>query len=159
MAIMGPSGKFIFIVSSFLIIIFNNFINLLLLGAGKSTLLKCLFGTANVKYDGKLYVQNKQVKAVFITQNEQDHLLMNLTVEEAIYYSSNLKMNKSADNDKIEQLIEQLELTNCRSTLVKSCSGGQKKRIAIAQELVGSIKPRLLFLGMFFSKAVLKKFN
>lgn len=89
-----------------------------------------------------------QVKAVFITQNEQDHLLMNLTVEEAIYYSSNLKMNKSAENEKIEQLIEQLELTNCRSTLVKSCSGGQKKRIAIAQELVGSIKPRLLFLGM-----------
>ena len=75
---------------------------------------------------------------------------MNLTVEEAIYYSSNLKMNKSAENDKIEQLIEQLELTNCRSTLVKSCSGGQKKRIAIAQELVGSIKPRLLFLGKFY---------
>lgn len=96
-------------------------------GAGKSTLLKCLFGTANVKYDGKLFVQNKQIKAVFITQNELDHLLMNLTVEEAIYYSSNLKMNKSAENDKIEQLIEQLELTNCRSTLVKSCSGGQKK--------------------------------
>ena len=142
-------------------------------GAGKSTLLKCLFGTANVKHDGKMYVQNKQVsklinhvsqlirieksecdqnvrirqvKAVFITQNELDHLLLNLTVEEAIYYSSNLKMNKSAETGKIEQLIEQLELTNCRRTLVKACSGGQKKRIAIAQELVGSIKPRLLFL-------------
>src|SRR5690606_32204266 len=115
-------------------------------GAGKSTLLKCLFGTANVKHDGKMYVQNKQVKAVFITQNELDHLLLNLTVEEAIYYSSNLKMNKSADTGKIEQLIEQLELTNCRQTLVKACSGGQKKRIAIAQELVGSMKPRLLFL-------------
>lgn len=87
-----------------------------------------------------------KVKAVFITQNELDHLLLNLTVEEAIYYSSNLKMNKSAEAGKIEQLIEQLELTNCRHTLVKACSGGQKKRIAIAQELVGSIKPRLLFL-------------
>lgn len=31
-------------------------------GAGKSTLLKCLFGTANVKHDGKMYVQNKQVR-------------------------------------------------------------------------------------------------
>jgi ABC-type multidrug transport system fused ATPase/permease subunit len=33
-------------------------------GAGKSTLLKCLFGTANVKHDGKMYVQNKQVRSV-----------------------------------------------------------------------------------------------
>lgn len=46
------------------------------------TLLKCLFGTNSIKYSGQIFVGEKGTKAVFITQNEEDHLLLNLTVEE-----------------------------------------------------------------------------
>ena len=122
-------------------------------GAGKTTLLKCLFGTSSIKYTGSIYVGDKSTRAVFITQNEEDHLLLNLTVEESIRFASKVKNNSSCrmikkcfDSDLVSNLIEQLDLVRCRHTLVNKCSGGQKKRLAIAQELASHTKPKIIFM-------------
>lgn len=113
---------------------------------------------------------------MFITQNEEDHLLLNLTVEEvrqrarcdscnsyslaqqAIRFASKVKnsarshscrcVQKCADisSDLVASLIDQLDLERCRHTLVGKCSGGQKKRLAIAQELASHEKPKIIFM-------------
>lgn len=136
-------------------------------GAGKTTLLKCLFGTSSIRYSGHMFVSEKGTKAVFITQNEEDHLLMNLTVEESLRFASKVKnASNSSKGSKtnpinvcrcvgkciesssslVHSLIEQLGLERCRNTLVGKCSGGQKKRLAIAQELASEQKPRIIFM-------------
>jgi len=122
-------------------------------GAGKTTLLRCLFGTSSIKHTGSIFVGDKNTKAVFITQNEEDHLLLNLTVEEAIRFASRVKNNSSCsmvskcmDSDLVSSIIDQLDLERCRYTLVGKCSGGQKKRLAIAQELASNIKPKIIFM-------------
>ena len=124
-------------------------------GAGKTTLLRCLFGTNNIKYTGSIFVGDKKTKAVLITQNEEDHLLLNLTVEESIRFASKIKNNSSClhvvekggiDADIVSSLIDQLDLERCRHTLAGKCSGGQKKRLAIAQELASNIKPKIIFM-------------
>lgn len=138
-------------------------------GAGKTTLLKCLFGTSSIKYTGSIFVGDRSTKAVFISQNEEDHLLLNLTVEESIRFACKVKNNSparlfslvakdsgkaSADSELVSSLIDQLDLERCRHTLAGKCSGGQKKRLAIAQELASKIKPKIIFMdeptsGMF----------
>lgn len=123
-------------------------------GAGKTTLLRCLFGTSNIKYTGSILIGDKNTRAVFITQNEEDHLLLNLTVEESIRFASKIKNNSGCtvvkkgaiDADIVNSLIDQLDLERCRHTLVGKCSGGQKKRLAIAQELATNIKPKIIFM-------------
>jgi ABC-type multidrug transport system ATPase subunit len=124
-------------------------------GSGKTTLLRCLFGTSSIKYTGSIFVGDKNSRAVFITQNEEDHLLLNLTVEESIRFASKIKNNSSCrlvkrkgalDSDIVSSLIDQLDLERCRHTLVGKCSGGQKKRLAIAQELASNIKPKIIFM-------------
>ncbi|KAI1307578.1 ATP-binding cassette sub-family G member 1 [Halotydeus destructor] len=130
-------------------------------GAGKTTLLKCLFGTSSIRYSGQLFVGDKDTRAVFITQNEEDHLLLNLTVEESIQFAARVKnsghggpgscrgcMGKCTviATDLVNGLIDQLDLDRCRHTLVRKCSGGQKKRLAIAQELASFEKPKIIFM-------------
>jgi ABC-type multidrug transport system ATPase subunit len=136
-------------------------------GAGKTTLLKCLFGTSSIKYTGSIFVGDRSTKAVFISQNEEDHLLLNLTVEESIRFACKVKNNSScrlmscivgnsdklsgdskhsSDSDIVSSLIDQLDLERCRHTLARKCSGGQKKRLAIAQELASKIKPKIIFM-------------
>lgn len=46
-----------------------------------------------------------------------------------------------------EQMIKLLALGNCADTIVKNISGGQQKRLSIAQELCS--KPNILILGRF----------
>lgn len=127
-------------------------------GAGKTTLLKCLFGTSSIKYTGSIFVGDRSTKAVFISQNEEDHLLLNLTVEESIRFACKVKNNSScrlmtihkdkasADSELVSSLIDQLDLERCRHTLARKCSGGQKKRLAIAQELASKVKPKIIFM-------------
>lgn len=114
-------------------------------GAGKTTLLQCLFGSWKGQYRGKIYRNPLANKASFITQKEEDHLFPCLSVIESIFYASRLK-GSNADSKVVEELIDQLDLRACQNTLVHSCSGGQKKRLVIAQELASDIKPKILFI-------------
>ncbi|XP_074604255.1 ATP-binding cassette sub-family G member 1-like [Brevipalpus obovatus] len=114
-------------------------------GAGKTTLLQCLFGTWTGQYRGKIYHNPMANKASFITQREEDHLFPCLSVIESIFYASRLK-GSTADSRVVQELIDQLDLRGCQNTLVNSCSGGQRKRLVIAQELAADVKPKILFI-------------
>ncbi len=120
-------------------------------GAGKSTLLNCLTqGESYEGTDGRIAVAKAEMRSVFITQNERDHLLFNLTVFESMYYASEMKnpfcTTRSQHTEIVKQLLDDLDLEKVENVMIAQCSGGQKKRIAIALELTAITKPNFVFL-------------
>lgn len=120
-------------------------------GAGKSTLLNCLTqGESYDGTDGRIAVAKAEMRSVFITQNEKDHLLLNLTVFESLYYASEMKnpytTTRSQHKEIVKQLLDDLDLEKVENVMIGRCSGGQKKRIAIALELTVITKPNFVFL-------------
>ena len=127
-------------------------------GAGKTTLLNVLSKrltsrhiVGRVTYNG----QNLSAEAVRVLTNyvmSSDQLYPYLTVEETLSFAAELRLPKAHGSERrevVEGLMRDLELEECRSTIIgdqwqKGCSTGQIRRVSIAVELLGN--PSLLFL-------------
>ncbi len=123
-------------------------------GAGKSTLLDALSGLrpveqGSVLYNGQEYYRNM---AAFNTQigyvPQEDIVHRDLSVERALYYAAKLRLPGDFTDEQTEQriseVLEDVELTEQRRQLVKQLSGGQRKRVSLAIELLAN--PSLFFL-------------
>jgi len=86
---------------------------------------------------------------------QDDLLLSNLTVEENIYFAARLKTPESTTDADVRKVVqdtmEELGLIHVRNSLVGSpvaavrgVSGGERKRVSVASELV--VRPSLLLL-------------
>lgn len=116
-------------------------------GAGKTSLLNFLARRRDEGYTGQLYLENSNRRVRINTIPQHEHLTDYLTVRESLTYASKLKNSSIAnfDHEKaIEQVSNLLGLEGCLDTRVKKISGGQSKRLAIAQELLS--KPDILIL-------------
>ncbi len=121
-------------------------------GAGKSTLIKALSGFSpadgNVLVNGDNLYDNFGAYRTILGYVPQDDILHDLlTVEEALTYTGQLQLEEAEDDEisaKIDQVLEQVEMSDHRNTLVKKLSGGQRKRVSIAAELLSD--PGLFFL-------------
>ncbi|KAI9136446.1 P-loop containing nucleoside triphosphate hydrolase protein [Paraphysoderma sedebokerense] len=125
-------------------------------GSGKTTLLNCLAGTTSSgKLDGDISINNipvtqKQLRKLSGYVFQDDIIMSTVTVEEAIKFSLQLRTKRDGNPDKIvDEIIQELDLQKARRTViggdqVKGVSGGERKRTAIARELVSN--PDLLFL-------------
>ncbi|ENN83526.1 hypothetical protein YQE_00118, partial [Dendroctonus ponderosae] len=122
-------------------------------GAGKSTLLNVLSGYSIQGVGGKVLINGnpRKLKAFrrlscYITQD--DRLQNLLTVSENMHTSADLKLPSSTSKAEkqaiIDEILSTLGLGNTKETLVERLSGGQKKRLSIALELVSN--PLVLFL-------------
>jgi ABC-type multidrug transport system ATPase subunit len=123
-------------------------------GAGKSTLLGALTGirpatTGNVLYDNRDLYQNYNELRYRIGLVPQESVLhTQLTARRALQYSAELRFpadTKPTERDgRVDEVMGELGLTRHANTRADRLSGGQLKRVNVAQELL--TKPSLLFL-------------
>ncbi|MGW5679586.1 FHA domain-containing protein [Streptomyces sp. NPDC003860] len=123
-------------------------------GSGKSTLLKALTGyrpanQGDVLYDGRsLYKQFAELRQRIGLVPQDDILHKELTVLKALRYAAKLRFpgdTAAAEREaRIEEVLRELKLDIHKDKKVTSLSGGQRKRVSVALELL--TKPSLIFL-------------
>ena len=123
-------------------------------GAGKSTIMNCISGynrptSGEVKVNGvELYSNFDALKNIMGYVPQQDIVYENLTVYDMLDYTAKLRLPKDTSEQErseiIMRVIDTVELTQRKDTLIKKLSGGQKKRASIAVELISD--PNLFFL-------------
>lgn len=123
-------------------------------GAGKSTLMDALNGLrpaqqGTVFYNGQNYYEHL---AAFSTQlgyvPQEDIIHRDLTVERALYYAARLRLPEDLTDKQIQgrinDVLEDVDMMHRRKLLVSRLSGGQRKRVSIALELLAN--PSIFFL-------------
>ncbi len=123
-------------------------------GSGKSTLLKALTGyrpanEGDVLYDNRnLYKQFAELRQRIGLVPQDDILHKELTVQKALRYAAKLRFPgdtaASEREARIGEVLAELKLDIHKDKKVTSLSGGQRKRVSVALELL--TKPSLIFL-------------
>ncbi|MFI6643478.1 FHA domain-containing protein [Streptomyces sp. NPDC050504] len=123
-------------------------------GSGKSTLLKALTGyrpanQGDVLYDNRnLYKQFAELRQRIGLVPQDDILHKELTVNSALKYAAKLRFpadTTAAERQaRISEVLAELKLDIHKDKKVTSLSGGQRKRVSVALELL--TKPSLIFL-------------
>lgn len=127
-------------------------------GVGKSTLLNVLNGnlppqSGQILINGlDIYKDKDQLEGVIGFVPQDDLLIEELTVYQNLYYNAKLCFNKY-DDDEIKEVVnkvlEELDLITTSDLIVgnplkKTISGGQRKRLNIALELIR--EPLVMFV-------------
>ncbi len=123
-------------------------------GSGKTTLLSALSArqpadSGSVLLNNRdLYSNFENLKQDLIVVPQRELLFEQLTVEKMLYYTAKLRLPPDTSNQEIDKLVnEMLETTKMlqhKKTVIHRLSGGQRKRIVLANELLS--KPSLIFL-------------
>ncbi|MFE7712414.1 FHA domain-containing protein [Streptomyces sp. NPDC057486] len=123
-------------------------------GSGKSTLLKALTGyrpanQGDVLYDNRnLYKQFAELRQRIGLVPQDDILHKELTVAKALKYAAKLRFpadtTEAERQSRIHEVLTELKLDIHKDKKVTSLSGGQRKRVSVALELL--TKPSLIFL-------------
>jgi ABC-type multidrug transport system ATPase subunit len=128
-------------------------------GAGKSTLMKALLGLevaqqGTVFVSGRPFIDDGHTQRFAAMQSivgyvpQDDVMHRELTPLEALDTVARLRLSPDLSRDErltaIQQTLETVELWPHRNKLIRQLSGGQRKRVNIALELLA--QPRLLFL-------------
>lgn len=127
-------------------------------GAGKTTLLNVLAGietpsSGTVKINGvDIFQEKEKVKGVIGYISQDDILIEDLTVFENLYYNAKLCFKDSSEEEivtRVENTLTNLGLLHIKhlkvgNVLNKKISGGQRKRLNIALELIR--EPAVMFV-------------
>ncbi len=124
-------------------------------GIGKSTLLSCLAtflipGRGSVVFDGEhdLVQHREEIRAMLGHVPQDDAVLNGLTVAENLAYAAQLRLGAESSADdilfEVQRVLTDVGLTAHADKLTSKLSGGQRKRLSVAVELLR--RPRLLLL-------------
>ncbi len=123
-------------------------------GSGKSTLLKALTGYrpadhGDVLYDNRnLYKQFAELRQRIGLVPQDDILHKELTVRTALKFAAKLRFPADTTEQeraaRIDEVLHELKLHIHKEKKITSLSGGQRKRVSVALELL--TKPSLIFL-------------
>jgi ABC transport system ATP-binding/permease protein len=119
-------------------------------GSGKSTLLNALsgrkpFSKGEVLYDDGPMIGRPGESIGFVPQDDVLHTA--LKTERLLTYSARLQLpgkSKTELSKMVDTILRSVGLEERKKTRVKKLSGGQRKRVSIAQELL--LSPKALFL-------------
>ena len=122
-------------------------------GSGKSSLLNILSGFVNQNFTGSILTNDEErivekfkKESTYIMQEENLH--SKLTIREAMNFAVKFKtgnvMTRSLREEKIVAVLTTLGLENKLNYFTGNLSGGERKRLSIAVELVDD--PSILFL-------------
>ncbi|KAK6199553.1 uncharacterized protein RJT21DRAFT_121932 [Scheffersomyces amazonensis] len=128
-------------------------------GAGKTTLLDILAGknkggivTGDIYVNGNI-LENEDYKRIVGYVDQEDHLIPTLTVYETVLNSALLRLPRDMTlrqkEARVVEVLNELRILNIKDRVIGSdfkrgISGGEKRRVSIACELVTS--PSVLFL-------------
>ncbi|MBW8805317.1 MAG: ATP-binding cassette domain-containing protein [Catenulisporales bacterium] len=123
-------------------------------GSGKSTLLRALTGSrpadsGEVRYAGReLCAEYSELRHRIGLVPQDDVLHAQLTVKSALRYAAALRFpsgtTEAERERRIDEVLAGLRLTEFADNKVSTLSGGQRKRVSVALELL--TKPSVLFL-------------
>lgn len=123
-------------------------------GAGKSMLLEALNGLRRahkgvVLYNGQDYyshIDDYSTQLGYVPQDDIIH--RNLTVGRALYYAARLRLPNDFSHAQIKrrinEVLDDVGMQHRRRFLVRKLSGGERKRVSIALELLAN--PSIFFL-------------
>lgn len=125
-------------------------------GAGKSSLLYALSRTDTIN-SGKIFFENQEIsfasektmsqirseKFGFVFQ--EAYLISNLTLEENVKVAGFLKKKRSEKEtwDKVQELLEKVNLLKAKNKFPFQTSGGENQRCAIARAVIN--EPEIIF--------------
>ena len=121
-------------------------------GSGKSTLLRALSGfrparKGKVIFQGRdLYEDFDELKRSIGFVPQDDVVPRALKVERALGYTAELRLQEFSKEEKkgrVDGVIQTLGLAKSRKQRISKLSGGQRKRVSVAMELIA--RPKLLF--------------
>jgi ABC-type multidrug transport system ATPase subunit len=122
-------------------------------GCGKTTLMNTLNGVSPAT-NGKVYLFGQELisnyeylktQIGYVPQDDTIH--RQLTVRQSLYYTAKLRLNNFTESEidaKIDKILDQLGVLHVKNNLISKISGGQRKRVCIAVELLS--EPLILFL-------------
>ena len=123
-------------------------------GAGKTTFMKCISGinkptSGKVLLNGNdLFSNYSALKNLIGYVPQEDIVIKDLTLIDMLNYAANLRMPDDATyvekSNRINDVLDIVELSNKKDVMIKNLSGGQRKRASIAVELLAD--PKLFFL-------------
>lgn len=110
-------------------------------GSGKTTLLRCItkiekLNSGSITYSDGVKETNDYLTHIgYLPQNFE--IFNELTSYEVLQFFANLK-DYGITDDEINNLLKSLNLFSKKDTVVKKLSGGMKRRLGIAQALIGN---------------------
>ena len=114
-------------------------------GAGKTTLIRCITGVykfkvGTIELDGVEY-GNKEYADKIGYLPQSFGLFKDMTVYDVMMYMASFKYKKEdAAKEAVLNAVENVNLTDRINDKVKTLSGGMKRRLGIAQALLGDAK-------------------
>ena len=133
----------------------NEFVGLLgASGSGKSTLIDALNGISPATSgsvlinDLDLYTHLDSLKQTIGYVPQEDIFHRELSINQVLFYVAKLRLSgdvsRTETNQIVEEVLDLTELTERRNVPISKLSGGERKRVSIAVELI--TKPSIIFL-------------
>ena len=124
-------------------------------GSGKTVFIKCLLGLFDyeegyISYDGKIFSQlsedeKRNLRADIGMVFQGSALFDSMTIAENVMFPLKMftKMSKSEMQDRVDFVLNRVNLSEAHKKKPSEASGGMQKRVAIARAIVN--KPKYLF--------------